>query len=131
VARHAAAPGYYPAAVAAKARAVGPAMTTAFARAYKGGVRIAFGTDSGVSEHGQNAREFEIMAAAGMPAAECIVAATRNAAELCDLASEIGTIEPGKLADVIAVAKSPLDDISELRRVRFVMRAGVIHRDDR
>lgn len=131
VARHAGTPGYYPAPVAAKAKAVGPAMTAAFARAHKGGVRIAFGTDSGVAPHGENAREFEIMVAAGMAPADCIVAATRSAAELCDLTAEVGTIEAGKLADIIAVAKSPIADISELRRVRFVMRAGVVHRHER
>jgi imidazolonepropionase-like amidohydrolase len=131
VARHAETPGYYPKAVAAKAKAVGPAMNAAFARAYKGGVRIAFGTDSGVSPHGENAREFEIMVKNGMPPAEAIVAATRTAAELCNLAADLGTIEPGKAADVIAVAKSPLADVTELGRVRFVMAGGVVHRRDR
>jgi imidazolonepropionase-like amidohydrolase len=131
VGRHAAVPGYYPPPVAAKARLVGAAITAAFARAHKAGVRIAFGTDSGVAPHGENAREFELMAAAGMPPAECIVAATRNAAELCNLASEIGTVEAGKAADIIAVSKSPIEDVSELRRIRFVMRAGIVHRHEK
>jgi imidazolonepropionase-like amidohydrolase len=131
VARHAEIPRYYPKAVAAKARAVGPAINAAFARALKGGVRIAFGTDSGVSPHGENAHEFELMVQNGMSPAEAIVAATRSAAELCNVSAELGTIEPGKIADIVATTKSPLTDVTELKRVRFVMRSGTVYRHDR
>jgi imidazolonepropionase-like amidohydrolase len=131
VARHAAIPGYYTAPTAAKAKVIGPAIGAAVARAHKGGVRIAFGTDCGVGEHGDNAREFELLVQAGLSPAEAIVAATTTAAELLSLSGEIGTIEPGKAADLVATAKSPLADVSELRRVRFVMRAGVVQKNDR
>jgi imidazolonepropionase-like amidohydrolase len=96
VARNAEIPGYYTAPTAAKARIIGPAISAAFAKALKGGVKIAFGTDSGVSPHGENAREFELMVRQGMTPAQAIVAATVSAAELCNLSAEIGTIEPGK-----------------------------------
>lgn len=121
--------GYFKPVVAEKARAVGPVIQGAFGRAYKAGVRIAFGTDSGVSEHGKNAREFELMVQAGMEPMEAIKAATVNAAELLGLPNEIGTIEPGKQGDVIAVKFDPLDDIRALQQVRFVMRAGLVWKD--
>jgi imidazolonepropionase-like amidohydrolase len=130
VARHAEIQGYYTAPTAAKARIIGPAIGTAVARAVKGGVRIAFGTDCGVGEHGENAHEFELLVRAGLSPAEAIVAATSSAAELCNLTSEIGTVEPGKAADLVATAKSPIADVSELRRVKFVMRAGVVHKHE-
>jgi imidazolonepropionase-like amidohydrolase len=110
-----------------KALKVGPLMQDAFARAYKGGVKIAFGTDTGVSVHGQNAREFALMVGAGMPPAEAIKAATVNAADLLQLSSTIGTIEAGKAADIIAVDRDPLMDIKALERMRFVMRSGVTY----
>jgi imidazolonepropionase-like amidohydrolase len=117
--------------VAAKARVIGPAAASAFSRAVKGGVKIAFGTDCGVSAHGDNAREFELMVANGMAPADAIAAATRGAAELLQLSNDIGTIEPGKAADLIATAKNPIADVGELKRVRFVMRAGVVHKHER
>jgi len=123
--------GYYPPAVRFKAAAVGPQIQDAFARAYKGGVRIAFGTDCGVGPHGENWREFVYMVEAGMPPAEAIASATVHAAELLGLGAEIGTIEPGKSADIIATARSPVLNIEELSRVVFVMRAGVVHVDGR
>jgi imidazolonepropionase-like amidohydrolase len=95
-----------------------------FKRAYAAGVKVAFGTDSGVSTHGENAREFGYMVEAGMPAIEAILAATRNAADLIGAADRIGSIQAGRLADVIAVAGNPLTDITELRRVTFVMKGG-------
>jgi imidazolonepropionase-like amidohydrolase len=97
------------------------------AKAIKDGVRIAFGTDSGVSDHGKNAQEFALLAKAGMPPAAAIRAATIDAATLLDRASRIGSLEAGKDADIIAVATSPLDDVTVLERVRFVMRQGVVH----
>jgi imidazolonepropionase-like amidohydrolase len=130
VAERAEEPGYYPPPVAQKAREVGPQIQSALGRAYRGGVRIAFGTDSGVSRHGENAREFALMVEAEMTPVDAIAAATVNAAELLGLSDEIGTIEPGKSADVIATMKSPLDEIGVLADVRFVMRAGVVHRNE-
>ncbi len=120
--------GYFPPEVVEKALSVGPAIRLAFARAHAGGVRIAFGTDSGVSRHGENAREFGYMVAAGMSEMDAIVAATRSAAQLLGLAEEIGSVEPNKVADLIATSGNPLVDIGALERVVFVMREGVIYK---
>jgi len=117
---------YFVPAVREKALAVGPAVARAFGKAHKGGVKIAFGTDSGVSRHGDNAREFALMVAAGMKPAEAIRSATVMGARLLGLADEVGTIEPGKDADVIAVRGDPLHDVSILQDVVFVMRAGAV-----
>jgi imidazolonepropionase-like amidohydrolase len=95
-------------------------------KAYPAGVKIAFGTDAGVSKHGRNADEFELMVKHGMPPAEAIKAATVNAADLLGLSTEIGTVEPGKSADLIAVAGDPLQDVSVLKRVGFVMARGEV-----
>ncbi len=100
-------------------------------RAVPAGVRIAFGTDAGVSMHGRNADEFLLMVQHGMTPMQAIVAATVNAADLLGLAAEIGTIEPGKAADIVAVAGDPLADVGTLRDMRFVMRAGRVPRDER
>jgi imidazolonepropionase-like amidohydrolase len=97
------------------------------ARAIRDGVRIAFGTDSGVADHGKNAKEFALLVKAGLTPAAAIRAATIDAATLLDRATRIGSIEPGKDADIIAVATSPLNDVTVLERVRFVMRRGVVH----
>ena len=97
-------------------------------KAWPAGVRIAFGTDAGVSKHGRNADEFELMVRHGMPAAEAIKAATVHAADLLGLAGEIGTLEPGKRADLIAVAGDPLADVTVLKRVSFVMKDGRVIR---
>ena len=120
--------GYYPPPVAEKAKAVGPVIQNAFAKAYEGGVRIAFGTDSGVSEHGRNAEEFLLMVEAGMSETEAIVSATVSAAQLLGLSKEIGTIDAGKAADIIATTGNPLDDISALQHIAFVMRNGTIYK---
>jgi imidazolonepropionase-like amidohydrolase len=98
--------------------------------AIKDGVKIAFGTDTGVSDHGKNAQEFAFLVKAGMTPAGAIRAATLDAATLLDRVATIGSIEPGKDADIIAVAASPLNDVTELERVRFVMRRGVVHKLD-
>ncbi|HET9355315.1 MAG TPA: amidohydrolase family protein [Sphingomicrobium sp.] len=96
-------------------------------KAYPAGVRIAFGTDAGVSKHGRNADEFELMVKFGMPPVEALKAATVNAADLLGISGEAGTIEPGKSADIIAVAGDPLSDVTVLKRVEFVMaRGGVV-----
>lgn len=118
---------YFPAPVREKALAVGPAMLGALSRAYEGGVQIAFGTDSGVSRHGDNARELELMVEAGMPNQAVLVAATVNAADLCGLNEETGTIEAGKAADIIALDGDPLRDMTVFRDVPFVMARGVAH----
>ena len=109
-------------AVAAHGKNIGAAI--------KDGVRIAFGTDSGVSDHGKNAQEFALLVKAGMTPASAIRAATVDAATLLDRVTTIGSIEPGKDADIIAVAVSPLNDVTELERIRFVMRRGVVHKID-
>ncbi|MCC5856076.1 MAG: amidohydrolase family protein [Idiomarina sp.] len=119
--------GFFPEQVRPKAREIGPLIQGTFGRAYAAGVKIAFGTDSGVYDHGENAREFVYMVEAGMPPLEAIRSATANAAELLGVADELGTIEPGKLADLVGVRGNPLDDISLLRTMNFVMKDGVIY----
>ena len=94
------------------------------AKAYPAGVKIAFGTDAGVSKHGRNADEFELMVKYGMPPVETLKAATVNAADLLGLSSEVGTIEAGKSADIIAVTGDPLADVTVLKKVDFVMARG-------
>ena len=101
------------------------------AKAYPAGVRICFGTDAGVSKHGRNADEFELLVKHGMPPVEAIKAATVNAADLLGLTAEIGTIEPGKSADIIAVAGDPLADVRVLKTVGFVMARGEVIKDER
>ena len=96
------------------------------AKAYPAGVKIAFGTDAGVSKHGRNADEFELLVKYGMPPAEALKAATVNAADLLGLAGEIGTIEAGKSADIIAVEGDPLTDVTVLKDVDFVMARGEV-----
>jgi imidazolonepropionase-like amidohydrolase len=110
-----------------KALKVGPVIQNALQRAYAGGVKIAFGTDSGVSRHGQNAKEFALMVEAGVPPIEAIKAATINAADLLQLSNVVGTVEAGKAADIIAVDKDPTREIRTLERMRFVMRGGVVY----
>jgi imidazolonepropionase-like amidohydrolase len=110
---------------AEKAMQVGEHIKQALARSYQAGVRIAFGTDMGVGQHGQNAREFALMVEAGMTSGDAIKAATVSAAELLDIADVAGTLAPGKAADIIAVDGDPLGDVTELERVTFVMARGV------
>jgi imidazolonepropionase-like amidohydrolase len=121
-------PGALHPSVREKAARIGPLMQGMFARAYKGGVKIAFGTDSGVSAHGENAREFGYMVEAGMPAIEAILAATRSAADLLGAANDVGSIQKGRYADVVAVTGDPLKDIGELRRITFVMKGGTVYK---
>jgi imidazolonepropionase-like amidohydrolase len=111
-----------------KAVRVGNDMAGNFAKAHKAGVNVAYGTDSGISPHGTNAQEAVLMVEAGMTEMEVIVAATINAADLIDMSDSIGTIETGKLADLIAVDGSPLDDIEELLDVVFVMKGGKVYK---
>jgi len=111
---------------AAKAIRVGNDMPINFAKSYNGGVRIAFGTDSGVSRHGINAEEAVLMHAAGMSEMAILVAATVNAADLISMSDSLGTIESGKHADIIATDGSPLENIEELLDVDFVMKGGKV-----
>jgi imidazolonepropionase-like amidohydrolase len=120
--------GYYPPAIEAKAAAVGPVMQGALGRAYAGGVRIAFGTDVGVGDHGTNALELVYMHEAGVPAEACLVSATIHAADLCGILDEVGTLEAGKYADVIAVRGNPLEDVAVLQDVSFVMKEGTVYK---
>ena len=99
-----------------------------FQRAMKSGVKIAFGTDSGVSAHGDNAQEFIYMVEAGMPEMEAIQSATREASKLLRINTTLGTIEQGKLADLIAVEGNPLEDISLLKNIAFVMKDGTVYK---
>jgi imidazolonepropionase-like amidohydrolase len=122
--------GYYAPAVVEKALEVGPIIQETFARAYEMGVPIAFGTDAGVFRHGRNAKEFEYMVEAGMPPLEAIYAATYSAADLLGRLDELGTLEAGKYADVVAVPDNPLDDIRALHDISFVMKAGTIYKQD-
>jgi imidazolonepropionase-like amidohydrolase len=123
-------PGYFPAVITEKALAIGPRIQATFARAYKAGVKIAFGTDAGVYAHGKNWLEFVYMTEAGMPPIEAIHAATFSAAELLGINEKLGTIEKGKLADIIAVDGNPIKDIQSMGRVRFVMKEGVVYRQE-
>lgn len=100
----------------------------ALEKAVPAGVKVAFGTDAGVSKHGRNADEFELLVKHGLTPMQAIQAATVNAADLLGLAKEVGSIEPGKSADIIAVSGDPLSDVKLLKSVGFVMRAGVVHK---
>lgn len=122
-------PGYYPEIVRKKALEIGPKIQSTFGKAYKAGVKIAFGTDAGVFGHGKNAIEFQLMTEAGMPALEAIQSATVTAAELLGQSENLGTIEPGKLADIIAVDENPQENIKTLTQVKFVMKEGKVYKN--
>lgn len=128
VAEKAKIPGFYPAIIVPKALKVGPQIQKTFAIAYKAGVKIAFGTDSGVSLHGDNAKEFIYMTEAGMPAMEAIQAATKNAANLLRIYDQVGSIAPGKWADIIATKDDPTQNIETVLNVPFVMKDGQIYK---
>jgi imidazolonepropionase-like amidohydrolase len=119
---------YYSPLVRPKAIAIGPQLQATFARAYKAGVKIAFGTDAGVFPHGENAKEFAYMVEAGMPALEAIRSATLGAADLLNQKARLGSVEPGFAADVVAVSGDPLRDITLLQQVKFVMKEGVVYK---
>ncbi len=121
--------GYFPPAIQSKAAAVGPLIQASFGRAYAAGVNIAFGTDVGVGAHGTNAQEFIYMNQAGMTPVDCLISATINAADLCGISNITGTIEAGKAADIIAVPENPLEDISVMLNIEFVMARGEIIKD--
>ena len=119
----------YPPALQAKAKAAGAARSEMFRNAVKMGVKISFGTDAAVFPHGQNAKEFKLMVDLGMQPIEALKAATGNAADLFGIAQKVGTLEKGKLADVIAMPGDPTSDISATERVSFVMKEGKIIRN--
>ena len=120
--------GFFPDLVRPKAAAIGPLIQQTFAKAYEAGVKIAFGTDSGVSAHGDNGLEFVLMVEAGMKPIEAIRSATQSAADLLKISDRLGTIEVGKLADLVAVKGDPLAQISLLQQVSFVMKDGVVYK---
>ena len=120
-----------PEVVRPKAAAIGPQIQDTFGEAYAAGVKIAFGTDAGVSPHGANGKEFRFMVEAGMPVMEAIQSATVNAAELLRVENELGQIAPGFHADIVAFDANPLDDVSVLERPSFVMKAGAVFRHDK
>ncbi|MEQ9506907.1 MAG: amidohydrolase family protein [Hyphomonas sp.] len=117
---------WLPAPSRAKAAIVAPLLLDMLRRAHEGGVNIAFGTDTGVSRHGHNAKEFALMVEAGFTPEEAIRSATVVASEHIQMAADIGTLEAGKYADLIAVTKDPLKDIRELESVDFVMKGGEV-----
>jgi imidazolonepropionase-like amidohydrolase len=121
-------PDFFPPVVRPKALQVGPQIQNTFAKAYKAGVKILFGTDTGVSKHGQNAREFSLMVESGMPPMEAIKVATSAPAAFLDLGDQVGSIAVGKLGELIGVPGNPLDDISVMERVVFVMKDDKIHK---
>jgi imidazolonepropionase-like amidohydrolase len=131
VAEYATTQDFMPPAIREKALAVGPQIVETLRHAHDEGLRIAFGTDTAVSPHGENAREFALMVRAGMTPMEAIVAATVTAAEHIGQGGHIGVIEAGKAADIIATSASPLDDVGELMKVQFVMRDGKVFKNAR
>lgn len=130
VAQKARIPGYYPPQVAKKALAIGAQIAATAGRAYRAGVKMAFGTDGGVYPHGENAHEFVLMNQAGIPAMFCLQAATIRAAQLLKHDGELGSLTPGKLADVVAVTGDPLKDISLMQHMDFVMKQGTVYLRD-
>ena len=128
VAEKAATPGFYPAIIVPKALAIGPQIQSTFEKANKYGVKIAFGTDSGVSYHGDNGKEFGYMVEAGMSPIESLLSATVNASDLLRISDDYGTLEVGKMADIIAVGSDPLEDISVMESVDFVMKGGKVYK---
>ena len=120
--------GYFSPVVRPKAAAIGPVIAGTFTRAYRAGVKIAFGTDTGVPPHGDNWKEFVYMVEGGMPAIEAILSATRSAAQLLDQWGALGSIEAGKLADIVATPGDPREDAQAFGRVHFVMKGGVVYK---
>lgn len=129
VAENAKIDGFYPEIIVPKALEIGPKIQSTFAKAYKRGVKIAFGTDAGVFPHGQNAKEFGYMVEVGMPPMEAIQSATITNAKVLGLADELGQIKPNFVADIVATDSNPLQDISAMERISFVMKDGVIYKN--
>ena len=123
-------PGYFPEIIAQKAIVIGMHSQETFGKAYKAGVKIAFGTDAGVYPHGKNWMEFVYMNEAGMPALETIKAATLSASELLGISDITGTLEKGKFADIVAVDGDPVKDLHVMGKVSFVMKEGVVYKNE-
>jgi len=121
-------PDFFPELVRPKAAEIGPQIKVTFGKAYQAGVKIAFGTDTGVSAHGKNASEFKHMVEAGMPPMKAIQSATVEASKLLGEYRSLGSLVGGKSADIIAVSGNPLEDISILEEVDFVMKAGKVYK---
>ena len=130
VAKKAKIPNFFPVLVKPKAEKIGPQIQSTFAKAYKAGVKIAFGTDSGVSAHGDNWQEFILMTDAGMSNKDALKSATIETAKLLRVEDKLGQIKPGMLADIIAVQNNPIEDISTVKNVSFVMKDGVIYKQN-
>jgi len=128
VAENAKIEGFYPEIIIPKALEIGPKIQSTFAKAYKRGVPIAFGTDAGVFPHGLNAKEFGYMVEVGMPEMEAIQSATITNAKVLGLANQLGQIKTDYVADIVATDSNPVDDISAMERVDFVMKAGKIYK---
>ncbi|MBG6062285.1 imidazolonepropionase-like amidohydrolase [Flavobacterium sp. CG_9.1] len=128
VAEKALIPNYYPAIVVPKALAIGPKIKATFSKAYKKGVPIGFGTDAAVFPHGDNAKEFIYMNQAGMPIIKAIQAATIVSAKILEMDQQIGAIEPGYFADIVATNADPTEDINTVTNVVFVMKDGVVYK---
>src|SRR5690606_20965111 len=120
--------GYYPDVVVPKALEIGPKIQNTFGRAYKKGVKIAFGTDAGVFYHGENGKEFGYMVEAGMPAMETIQSATMTPAKILNMETEIGQIQTGFFADIIATNDDPTQNIKTMENVVFVMKEGKVYK---
>ena len=120
--------GYFPEIIVPKALAIGPKIQETFGKAYKKGVAIAFGTDAGVFDHGKNGKEFGYMVEAGMPALETIQSATITNAGVLEMTDLLGSIEKGKLADIVAVDDDPSKNINTMEKVSFVMKDGKIYK---
>ncbi|MEZ5459108.1 MAG: amidohydrolase family protein [Steroidobacteraceae bacterium] len=121
-------PGFFPEIVRPKAAQVGPQIQSTFAKAWRAGVPILFGTDTGVSAHGDNAREFRFMVEAGMPPMAAIKSATSATARYLEIDDRLGSVQVGKLADLVGVPGDPLADITVMERVNLVMKDGVVHK---
>jgi imidazolonepropionase-like amidohydrolase len=121
-------PGYYHPFIVPKAIETGGLIQAAFAKAYKAGVKICFGTDAGVFPHGYNAKEFVYMTEAGMPMFEALKAATITNAKVLDMEDQLGAIEAGKLADIIAVSDNPITNVATMMNVGFVMKDGKVYK---
>ncbi len=130
VAANAAIPNYYPAIIVPKALEIGPLIQNTFAKAYEKGVPIAFGTDAGVFPHGENWKEFVYMTEAGMPMMEAIQCATIIPAGILKVQDKLGSIQPGKLADIIGVEGDPLTNPAMMEKVLFVMKEGKIYKGE-
>ncbi len=123
-------PGYYHPLVVPKAIEIGSKIQENFAKVYKRGVKIAFGTDAGVFPHGENAKEFGYMVEGGMPAIEALLSAMQVNANILGMGDKVGSLEKGKLADIVAVDEDPTKNISTMTKVKFVMKDGVVYKNE-